>query len=112
MKKSEVASCVRRAVCRFLGRRVSDLGFSRGSGGSEGGVGTGRGRVLSEGCEVKEIGPGGNAGAVGVGPEHSRKQIWCATIGNGLMKVALDEQSGAVVSRLDVEQGLPSQRVF
>ena len=39
-------------------------------------------------------------------------QIWCATVGNGLLRVSLDEQFGAIVSRLDVEQGLPSQRVF
>ncbi len=32
--------------------------------------------------------------------------------GNGLLKVALDQQFGAVVSRLDVEQGLPSQKLF
>ncbi|HSP64284.1 MAG TPA: ATP-binding protein, partial [Pyrinomonadaceae bacterium] len=34
------------------------------------------------------------------------------TSGNGLLRVALDDQFGAIVSRLDVEQGLPSQRVF
>jgi signal transduction histidine kinase len=40
------------------------------------------------------------------------KQIWCATVGNGLIKIVLDDQFGPVVSRMDVEQGLPSQLVF
>src|SRR5262249_1460806 len=40
------------------------------------------------------------------------QELWCATVGNGLLRVTLDDQLGAIVSRLDVEQGLPSQRVF
>src|SRR5207247_585871 len=44
--------------------------------------------------------------------DNSRRQVWCATSGSGLLRVALDDQFGAIVSRLDVEQGLPSQRVF
>lgn len=31
---------------------------------------------------------------------------------NGLLKVLMDDQFGAVVSRLDAEQGLPSQNIF
>lgn len=31
---------------------------------------------------------------------------------NGLLKVLMDDQLGAVVSRLDAEQGLPSQNIF
>ncbi len=38
--------------------------------------------------------------------------MWCATVGSGLLRVSLDEQFGAIVSRFDIEQGLPSQRVF
>ena len=30
----------------------------------------------------------------------------------GWLRVSLDDQFGAIVSRLDIEQGLPSQRVF
>jgi signal transduction histidine kinase/ligand-binding sensor domain-containing protein len=47
-------------------------------------------------------------------PEHSGKQneLWCATTGNGLLKIKLDDQLGPVVSQLDAEQGLPSQNVF
>src|SRR2546425_1164638 len=40
------------------------------------------------------------------------KQVRCATVGSGLLRATLDEQFGAIVSRMDIEQGLPSQRVF
>lgn len=42
----------------------------------------------------------------------SRVEAWCATAGGGLLKVSLDEVFGAMVARLDAEQGLPSQNVF
>jgi len=61
---------------------------------------------------LRAVVSGINARALGVVAERSRKQVWCGTLGNGLMKVALDDQFGAIVSHLDVEQGLPSQRVF
>jgi signal transduction histidine kinase/ligand-binding sensor domain-containing protein len=80
--------------------------------GAETWLATDKGLYLSQSGQLKEIVTGVNARTVVVGSDNSRKQIWCATIGNGLMKVALDDQFGAVVSRLDVEQGLPSQRVF
>lgn len=38
--------------------------------------------------------------------------VWCPTAGGGLLKVLLDEHLGTVVSRLDAEQGLPSQSAF
>lgn len=38
--------------------------------------------------------------------------VWCATSGGGLLKALITESFGAVVSRLDVEQGLPSQNAF
>jgi signal transduction histidine kinase/ligand-binding sensor domain-containing protein len=46
--------------------------------------------------------------------EHSGKknELWCATTGNGLLKIRQDDQIGPVVSQLDAEQGLPSQNVF
>ncbi|MGB7923237.1 MAG: two-component regulator propeller domain-containing protein [Pyrinomonadaceae bacterium] len=40
------------------------------------------------------------------------RQAWCATAGGGLLKVLIDERIGPLVSRLDVEQGLPSQSAF
>jgi signal transduction histidine kinase len=38
--------------------------------------------------------------------------VWCATEKDGLMRVVRDPVFGWITSRLDVEQGLPSQRVF
>lgn len=38
--------------------------------------------------------------------------IWCATAGGGLLHVVADTEFGTLVSRLDVEQGLPSQNAF
>ena len=42
----------------------------------------------------------------------ARESVWCATAGGGLLKVLLTESFGAIISRLDVEQGLPSQSAF
>jgi signal transduction histidine kinase len=39
-------------------------------------------------------------------------QAWCATAGAGVLRVALDEQFGAITSRLDTEQGLPTDSAF
>src|SRR6185369_7904757 len=38
--------------------------------------------------------------------------VWCATEKNGLVRFAEDPVFGWISSRLDVEQGLPSQKVF
>lgn len=38
--------------------------------------------------------------------------VWCATSGGGLLKALITDSFGAVVSRQDVEQGLPSQNAF
>jgi hypothetical protein len=38
--------------------------------------------------------------------------VWCATRGNGLLRIRLDATVGPIVSELDNEQGLPSQNVF
>ena len=37
---------------------------------------------------------------------------WCATVNNGVLKVVMDEKFGPVTSRLDAEQGLPSNSAF
>lgn len=39
-------------------------------------------------------------------------EAWFATADNGMLKVRLDENLGAIVSQFDAEQGLPSQSVF
>ncbi|HKS30356.1 MAG TPA: two-component regulator propeller domain-containing protein [Pyrinomonadaceae bacterium] len=57
---------------------------------------------IVSGLDVRRVLPDSNeAGAV-----------WCATSGGGLMKALITESFGAVVSRQDVEQGLPSQNAF
>ncbi|MDQ5839360.1 MAG: hypothetical protein M3379_21500, partial [Acidobacteriota bacterium] len=42
----------------------------------------------------------------------SLPRAWCATAGAGVLRVALDGQFGPVTSRLDTEQGLPSDGAF
>jgi signal transduction histidine kinase/ligand-binding sensor domain-containing protein len=72
-----------------------------------------RGLYFFQAGQLREVAPGVNARSLAVSADSSRAgQIWCATVGSGLLRVALDDQFGAIVSRLDVEQGLPSQRVF
>jgi signal transduction histidine kinase/ligand-binding sensor domain-containing protein len=74
---------------------------------------TDRGLYLFQAGQLREIVPGVNARSVVlVSGDSNARQVWCATSGNGLLRVTLDDQFGAIVSRLDVEQGLPSQRVF
>jgi signal transduction histidine kinase/ligand-binding sensor domain-containing protein len=62
--------------------------------------------------ELREVAPGVNARALSVSGNNARGQLWCATNGSGLLRVTRDDQFGAISSRLDIEQGLPSQRVF
>jgi signal transduction histidine kinase/ligand-binding sensor domain-containing protein len=72
---------------------------------------TGRGLYFYQAPQLKEI--AGNTSARSIFPVNGRAgEIWCATVSSGLLRVSLDEQFGGIVSRLDVEQGLPSQRVF
>ena len=76
-------------------------------------IGTGKGLFLFQSNQLKEIIAGVTARQVVIdmASDHS-KQFWCATVGDGIFKVTLDDQFGAIVSRMDVEQGLPSQRAF
>jgi signal transduction histidine kinase/ligand-binding sensor domain-containing protein len=76
-------------------------------------IGTGKGLFLFQSNQLKEIIAGVTARQVVIdtASDHS-KQLWCATVGDGIFKVTLDDQFGAIVSRMDVEQGLPSQRAF
>ncbi|HYV25699.1 MAG TPA: ATP-binding protein [Pyrinomonadaceae bacterium] len=62
--------------------------------------------------ELKEVAASVNARALSLSGGKARGQLWCATNGSGLLRVARDDQFGAISSRLDIEQGLPSQRVF
>jgi ligand-binding sensor domain-containing protein/two-component sensor histidine kinase len=41
-----------------------------------------------------------------------RNQAWCATADGGVFKIIFDENEGTIISTLDAEQGLPSQKTF
>jgi signal transduction histidine kinase/ligand-binding sensor domain-containing protein len=74
---------------------------------------TGRGLYLYQSGQLKPVVTGVNARTVAISAANDHtKQFWCATVGSGLVKVAVDDQLGALLSRMDIEQGLPSQRVF
>jgi signal transduction histidine kinase/ligand-binding sensor domain-containing protein len=76
-------------------------------------IASAKGLFLFRNAELKDIAPGVNARSLTISKDDVHaKQLWCATVGSGLLKVAFDDQLGPVVSRLDIEQGLPSQRVF
>jgi signal transduction histidine kinase/ligand-binding sensor domain-containing protein len=44
--------------------------------------------------------------------KQATPQAWCATAGVGVLRVALDEQLGAITSRLNTEHGLPTENAF
>jgi signal transduction histidine kinase len=72
-----------------------------------------RGLYLYHAGELKEIVPGLDArSVVATTNDSSSASVWCATAGGGLLRVLMNDQLGAVVSRLDAEQGLPSQSAF
>ena len=73
-----------------------------------------RGLYVYRAGELTLVVPGLDARGVvaGRGAGQSSREAWCATAGGGLLKVTIDEQLGVIVSRLDAEQGLPSQSVF
>ncbi|MGQ0760548.1 MAG: sensor histidine kinase [Acidobacteriota bacterium] len=76
-------------------------------------VASARGLYFYKSGELRELAPGVHARALFPSADNTRAgQVWCATVGNGLLRVSLDDQFGAVVSRFDIEQGLASQRVF
>jgi len=55
-----------------------------------------------------------NVDARSVFANHNSNTIeaWFATTDNGMLKIRLDDNLGAIVSQFDAEQGLPSQSVF
>lgn len=96
-----------------LSKLIGDAVWSFATDGQDLWMATGKGLVLFQSGQLKEINPGANARAVIVSADNTRgRQVWCATVGSGLQRVAFDDQFGAIVSRFDIEQGLPSQRVF
>jgi len=96
-----------------LDRLIGDAIWSFAADGQDLWLATGKGLFVFQSGRLKEISPAVNARSVVVSADNIRaRQVWCATGGNGLQKVVLDDQIGTIVSRFDVEQGLPSQRVF
>lgn len=76
-------------------------------------IASAQGLFLFQNGQLKDVVPGVNARSLSVSADKSQgKRIWCATVGNGLLTVTADDLFGAIVSRFDIEQGLPSQRVF
>jgi signal transduction histidine kinase/ligand-binding sensor domain-containing protein len=74
---------------------------------------TGRGLYIYQAGQLKEVVPGVSARRVVLSADTARaREVWCATVGSGVLKVLLDDQFGAIVSRMDPEQGLPSGLVF
>lgn len=41
-----------------------------------------------------------------------QNQVWCATADGGVFKISFDENQNTLISTLDSEQGLPSQKTF
>jgi signal transduction histidine kinase/ligand-binding sensor domain-containing protein len=82
--------------------------------------------ALREGGALKEVVPGVDARAVAaVASSNDSKnaampqaknaatpQAWCATAGVGVLRVAIDEQLGAIASQLNTEHGLPTENAF
>jgi signal transduction histidine kinase len=96
-----------------LDKLQGDAIWSLLNDGSDVWLASGKGLFLLRSGQLKDIMPGVNARSLSSTSGNGRSRgVWCATVGNGLMRVELDDQFGAILSRLDVEQGLPSQRVF
>lgn len=76
-------------------------------------VATGRGVYLCDGAnQCWSAVRGIDARSLTTGLEAKSTEVWCASAGAGVLKIALDKDVGPVVSQLDSEQGLPSQNAF
>ena len=74
---------------------------------------TGKGLYKFHAGQLIEVAPGVDVRSVVVNDEQSGSpQIWCATSGGGLLRIAIDSEFGVLTSQLDVEQGLSSQKAF
>ena len=65
-----------------------------------------------EGSALRLVAPDVEARDVQPLDGYNAPAVWCATVNSGVLKIVLDEKFGPLVSRLDVEQGLPSQSAF
>jgi signal transduction histidine kinase len=68
--------------------------------------------ALGEGGKFVEAVGGVDARAVVASDGAGAPQAWCVTEGVGLLRVRIDEQFGAIASRLGTEQGLPTDNAF
>jgi signal transduction histidine kinase/ligand-binding sensor domain-containing protein len=74
--------------------------------------------TLREGGALTAVVPGVDARAVaavasrGDSQTSATPEAWCATAGAGVMRVAIDEQFGAIASQLNTEHGLPTENAF
>jgi signal transduction histidine kinase/ligand-binding sensor domain-containing protein len=86
------------------------------AGNSEQGLwlATGNGLYRYRAGELLEAARGSDVRHVVVGDEQQgqRPGVWCATAGGGLLRLVIDEQFGILISHLDVERGLSSQKAF
>jgi signal transduction histidine kinase len=90
-----------------------DAIWSFAADGSSLWIASGKGLFLFQSGQLKEVVPGVNARQIVAGADNEHgKAVWCATVGSGILKVTLDERFGPVLARMDIEQGLPSQRAF
>ncbi|HUQ31003.1 MAG TPA: two-component regulator propeller domain-containing protein, partial [Pyrinomonadaceae bacterium] len=74
-----------------------------------------RGLYLYHAGRLDEVAQGFDARSViaaATDASSTQAGAWCATSGGGLLRVLMNDQLGAVVSRIDAEQGLPSQSAF
>ncbi|MDQ3819367.1 MAG: histidine kinase, partial [Acidobacteriota bacterium] len=74
-------------------------------------IASARGLYLYHAGELREIGTGLDARDLAATNDASGASVWGAT-STGVLKVLMDDQLGAIISRLDVDQGLPSQNTF
>lgn len=76
-------------------------------------IASAKGLYIFRSGELSRVASGMDVRRVVVMPDAGGAQIaWCATSGSGLLKVLITEGFGPLISRLDVEQGLPSQSAF
>jgi signal transduction histidine kinase/ligand-binding sensor domain-containing protein len=68
--------------------------------------------ALGDGGRFVEVVRSVDARAVVATEGAGAPQAWCATAGVGLLRVVIDEQFGAIASRLGTEQGLPTDNAF
>ena len=68
--------------------------------------------VCRPGSACALVAGGVDARSVYANRDGSYVEAWFGTTDSGMLKIRLDENLGAIVSRFDAEQGLPSQSVF